>query len=42
MSSGKLDIDADTMKKEIIKRVPERFTDINIKAFELGGKYLCS
>lgn len=42
VSSGKLDIDADTMKNEIIKRVPERFTDINIKAFELGGKYLCS
>ena len=42
VSIGKLDIDADTMKNEIIKRVPERFTDINIKAFELGGKYLCS
>ena len=41
-ASGKLDIDADTMRNEIIKRVPERFTDINIKAFELGGRYLCS
>ena len=39
ISSGRLDISADTMKSEIIKRVPEKFKDINLKAFETGLKY---
>lgn len=42
VASGRLDIDADTMKEEIKKRVPERFIDINLKAFEIGGAYTCS
>lgn len=42
IASGKLDIDAATMKNEIKRRVPERFADINLKAFNLGGDYTCS
>lgn len=42
IASGRLDIDTDTMLNEIKKRVPERFIDSNIKAFELGGNYKCS
>lgn len=42
VASGRLDIDAETMKTEIQKRVPERFVEINIKAFEIGGAYTCS
>ena len=41
-ASGRLDIDAETMKSEIKKRVPERFVDINLKAFEIGGAYTCN
>ena len=42
IASGRLAIDADTMKEEIKKRVPERFIDINLKAFEIGGAYTCN
>lgn len=42
VASGRLDIDAETMKTEIQKRVPERFVEINLKAFEIGGAYTCS
>ena len=42
IASGRLAIDADTMKEEIKKRVPERFIDINLKAFEIGGDYSCN
>lgn len=42
VTSGRLDIDAETMKTEIQKRVPERFVEINLKAFEIGGAYTCS
>lgn len=42
VTSGRLDIDAETMKTEIQKRVPERFVAINLKAFEIGGAYTCS
>ena len=42
IASERLDIQAATMEKEIIKRVPERFVETNIKAFKLGGKYSCS
>lgn len=36
IASGAIDIDADTMINEIKKRVPERFIESNIKAFEIG------
>lgn len=39
IASGRLDIDAETMTTELQKRVPERFVEINLKAFELGGNY---
>ena len=42
IASGRLAIDADTMKEEIKKRVPERFIDMNLKAFEIGGAYICN
>lgn len=42
IASGRLAIDADTMKEEIKKRVPERFIDLNLKAFEIGGAYICN
>ncbi len=42
VASGRLDIDEFTMINEIKKRVPERFVDINLKAFEIGGTYTCS
>lgn len=42
IGSGKIDIDADTMIEEIKKRVPEKFVESNIKAFEIGGSYTCS
>lgn len=41
IASGRLDIDADTMICEIKKRVPERFIESNLKAFEIGGNYTC-
>lgn len=37
VASKKIDIDAETMKKEIEKRVPKRFVELNLKAFEIGG-----
>lgn len=40
--SGRLDIDGETVKKEIMKRVPERFVESNLKAFEIGGTYACN
>ena len=39
IASGSLELDAETMKAEIKKRVPERFADINLKAFETGYLY---
>lgn len=39
IASGRLELDAETMKAEIKKRVPERFADINLKAFETGYLY---
>lgn len=36
VASGKLEIDAETMKAEIEKRVPERFVEMNLRAFEMG------
>lgn len=42
IASGRLDIDAETMKNEIKKRVPERFIESNLKAFEIGGTYTCN
>lgn len=36
VASGKLEIDAETMKAEIEKRVPERFVEMNLRAFERG------
>ena len=42
IASGRLAIDADTMKEEIKKRVPERFIDMNLKAFEIGGACICN
>ena len=39
IASGRLDIDTETMTTELQKRVPERFVEINLKAFELGGNY---
>lgn len=36
VASGKLEIDAETMKAEIQKRVPERFVEMNLRAFEMG------
>lgn len=39
IASKRLDIDEETMKNEIAKRVPERFIDINLKAFEIGGSF---
>ena len=41
-ASGRLDIDAETMKEEIRKHVPERFAEINLKAFEIGGNAICN
>lgn len=41
-ASGRLDMDEETMKAEIKKRVPKRFVEINLKAFEIGGAYTCS
>ena len=40
LAGGRLEISADTMKDEIKKRVPEKFRDINIKAFETGLSYI--
>lgn len=40
LAGGRLEISADTMKAEIKKRVPEKFRDINIKAFETGLSYI--
>ena len=40
LAGGRLEISADTMKAEIKKRVPEKFRDINIKAFETGLTYI--
>lgn len=39
IASKRLDIDEETMKNEIVKRVPERFVDINLKALEIGGSF---
>lgn len=39
IASKRIDIDEYTMKQEITKRVPERFVDLNLKAFEIGGNY---
>lgn len=41
VASGKVDIDKETMIEEIKKRVPEKFVESNIKAFEMGGSYIC-
>lgn len=42
IASGRLDIDAKTMVCEIKKRVPQKFVESNLKAFEMGGLYTCS
>lgn len=42
VASGRLDIDEETMKNEIRKRVPERFVESNLKAFEIGGTHQCN
>lgn len=42
VASGRLGIEKETVKKEIEKRVPERFVESNIKAFEIGGNYICN
>lgn len=39
IADGRIGIDRDTMINEINKRVPSKFVDINIKAFNLGGKF---
>ena len=43
IGTGIFDIPAQTVTKEILNRVPERFADINLKAFEtgrqIGGTY---
>lgn len=41
ITNANLDIDKDTMINEIKKRVPERFIEINLKAFDMGGMYTC-
>lgn len=42
IASSKLDIDTETMACEIKKRVPQKFVESNLKAFEIGGSYTCS
>ncbi len=36
VASGKVEIDAETMTDEIKKRVPQRFVEMNLRAFEVG------
>lgn len=40
--SGRLEISANTLLGEIRKRVPGKFIESNVKAFEMGGSYTCS
>ena len=42
IASKRLDIKSQTVISEIKNRVPERFIEKNLKAFEIGGLYLCS
>ncbi|MGN0402927.1 MAG: indolepyruvate oxidoreductase subunit beta [Acetatifactor sp.] len=42
LASKRLDIDGETMRNEIRKRVPERFVESNLKAFEIGGTCSCN
>lgn len=41
IAQGALDIDAETMRGEIRARVPQRYIETNLKAFEIGGSYVC-